>query len=296
MNHPESLSDPDFLTASFRKRLSLEGAVADTPITALSSPGLIADANELSNQYQRVLSEGFDEVEPFSVILDPVISNEEGEIAAGASLRLPSPKIQTEDGSTLTVTGRISGLRLLRSANNPGNQVWTMLEFVHGKQIKVRHLLQSWLQALLLSTSSGNFHLNELRVFRLGGRDFPARRYFFEKDAMTEGDSGDRCLLNHSDKTLLSLAEIRRQGRRLPVLLHPDLAEALWKEENKSDTFTTESLPEAARTAWDKIIDNSQYSKLQACPYRRRFVHSPIFSSTSFSDFWLSLYRDGGIL
>lgn len=297
LSAPASLTDPGLLVDSFSTRLALEGAVAETPVGRLSEFRRRTEAQTLADQYIRVRNEGLDDTEAFSILLDPVVTSVSGRAEPGETVRLPAPRLVNRDGSTLAICGRIHGFRLLNREGRRDPGIWTLPEFVSGNQVKSRHLLSSWTVALILGALQGDVLPGELRIFRLGGHDFPARRYYLQPGIVPDSGGGERRILERPDETLNQLIRIREDSGTVPLALHPEIADALSRTESREGELAGEALTAAADKAWRSIVSNPRGSSgLRDCPWRHRFLDRPDFTSPVFRNAWSRLYREGGLL
>ncbi len=283
---PETLRRPDLLVESFRERLRLEAAVADTPAGMLQAESWLEDAESLAAGLDRLIDDGLDIGEPFSCRfvsgnqLPPVLA----EPRPGSIVNLPAPGLLLPDGGMQQITGTLDGLRLLRSGANTEAEVWTLLDFISGRRVNFKHMLRTWVAALMIAASLGEKGPKELRVFRLSGTELPAGRYRF--------GSG---VLNNPSRILGSLVNIYSNGESAPLSLYPELADKLAAMDKKEPVGNR--LAAAAAEAWNGIVTNTRAtsSTVRDCYFRRRYLESPDFESENFRRAWEDLYRNGGI-
>ncbi len=308
--NPQALLNPETLVDDFRRQLHLEGSVADTPAGELQAEAWREEAVELADALKELIDKDLDIGEPFGCRFVPGLKLAPPEAAPvrrpqpGTILNLPAPVITTpadpdaDIGETqLYIEGRITGLRLLKSGGEENPEVWTLLDFISGKEVHSRHNLRSWAAALMIGAALGEGAPKEIRVFHLSPRPKPLRRYFFRaQDRPGEGSRDeDIVVLQNPLSILRSLILSFRDGESSPLPLYPDLADKLTAADKKDPVEGR--LAEAAEDAWYGILNNKWGStEIRDCQYRQRYLKNPDFSSGAFARVWENLYRSGGIL
>ncbi|MDF1568003.1 MAG: exodeoxyribonuclease V subunit gamma [Spirochaetaceae bacterium] len=297
IEQPELLRHPEDLVAAFRERLTLQGAVSDTPASRLQIQSWLKDAASLSDQLERLESEGLDLGEPFTCrfTTGPADAERDGETDPGIRTA-PSPLVSPPGCVPLRITGDVGGLRFLRREDGEDKGVWTLLEFVSGKTVRSIHRIESWTAALLLGAVLGDEAPREVRIFRLSGRDQKARRYYFQPQFVPGGEGGEKVLISEPRRILNHLVKIYRDGCSRPLILYPELGDALAAREKKEDIDS--HFARAAASEWLGILGNTfaDFSRLRDCRYRRSYLGTPDFSDRGLYDAWIRLYKNGGLL
>ena len=291
----DALNRPETVVRAFQERLALEAAFSQTPVGNLQAERWRKDAEALADQLKRVHSEGLDLGHGFSC---RYAAGTLSSIENAGGFDLPAPKISPPGTLPLLITGSVGGLGLLTNGDEPDSRIWTMVDFISSSSCPLPsvHNIESWTASLLLASTLGESCPEEIRVFRIGGRDFDARRYYFRLGDRPEGAGGEKILLENPHKILRALVGAYRNGEQTPLFLYPELADQL--AENPGDETSPEVLGAAANAAWSRILSDTHtsFSTLRDCPWRARFVREPDFTSPAFYRAWRDLYVDGGLL
>ncbi|OQX28477.1 MAG: hypothetical protein B0D92_08700 [Spirochaeta sp. LUC14_002_19_P3] len=284
-----ALENPENFIAALTRRCHLESAVSNTPLAAMQAEGWLEDAQSLAAQLERIRGEGFNPQSTFSCRLGG-----RNEDAASEKMRtLPLLHAAPDGMPPLAVRGIVSGLGFLNEDGTPNRQIWTLTDFISRKTPNAASALRSWTAVLVLAAALDEELPDEIRVFRLGGRDFKARRYYFSETRPPAGSGGEKILIAKPRLLLEKLVWAFRKGEESPLPLYPELADALAKDAAAADDF-----PLAARTAWNAILSNTftLYSALRDCKWRRHFLPEPMLENTLLPQMYEAIYKAGGIL
>ena len=173
---------------------------------------------------------------------------------------------------------RFSGLleELSPSPEEPG--LWETLEYCESGEPGVRHYLKAFLKALLMNSLScqgwiGDFR--QLRLYQVGKRSYPSVCF-----CLSVSEPGkDDILLPDSDERLAKLAAYCFDQKENPVMLYPEIGEALAEKLTASPSMSDKELLEQWRILWKAKSDPGSFgaghSPFANCPYRRQFLPDP---------------------
>ena len=296
-----SLEHPEEFVQEFCRRGSLESAVCRTPLAELQSEKWKEDARALHDQLRRISREGFHSGPSFSCRFTehvggfPSLDTISAENPEPVVISLPVPRTAAAEEPSLRINGTVDGVRFLYDEGKPNRQIWTLVDFISRMTPSSAHSLRSWTAALVLAAALGENAPKEIRVFRLGKRDYKAKRYYFKEDQVPIGSGGEKRLISNPQKLLDRLVWAYRKGTRMVLPLYPELADELGKALKSAGTEDFEAM---AVTAWNKIVTNSysSFSSMRDCPWRQRFLTQPSLDGSHLRQILTELYIDGGIL
>lgn len=304
-NDISAIENPQTLVETFCHRNSLESAVCSTPLANFQAERWIEETKILTEQLQRISKEGFVTEPAFACMLSEkeerpnetpqnlleTINTQTNQ----QTLKLPAVNVPIHAAHPVIIKGNIGGLRFLHRNNQPDPQVWLLVDFISSFTPKTTHNIYSWTAMLLLAVALGNNRPREIRVFRIGKRDYKARRYFFREEDIPEGGGGEQILIPKPRNLLHKLVNLYHQGKQTPLPLYPEMLDELKKtlKSGKKD------IPETAlEEAWNKIINDTHkpYSAMRNCPWRQHFLPHPSFGNETLKKALTELYAEGGLL
>ncbi len=295
-----AFKDPEKFIQVFCRRNYLISAMSNTPFAAFQSERWLKDAKTMKDQLHRITNEGFHPGPSFSCRLtekagDLIDHNKLHDIPNQEILNLPAPKMALAGTSPLLVNGDINGLRLLSKDGKPDRRVWTFLDFISNHTPNASYNLHNWVAALVLATALGENTPGEIRVFRIGARDYKARRYYFKEDMVPAGSAGEKRLIINPAEHLANLVNFYRRGQKTPLPLYPELAERIKKSADPGDD---EDFKEAAASIWEEIVTNDfkPFSAMRDCPWRKRFLPNPPLDDDQLHRAYRAIYIEGGLL
>ncbi len=294
-----SLANPDEFVRVFQRNKQLESAFSQTPIAEIQAGRWREEARGLQLQLQRIIREGYCPEESFTCRLME-LDTTHSSIAPSAEgfIHIEAPRVMLDDSSRFGIHGSIGGLGFLRMEGKSDRQVWTLVDFVSRMTPGAAYNLRGWMAALILAAALED-PPREIRVFRVGQRDYKARRYYFREEDAPEGSGGEKRLVSQPQRLLQQLGAAYRRGKRLPLPLYPELVDELHRmiKDTGKDTGI-ENFSTSFSMAWNKIISNSQvpFSAMRDCPWRKHFLTLTASLEDQARQALVNLYMEGSLL
>jgi len=273
LRSPENLGDPSGLKKFVREQ-QIRGNLPEQDILFLEEERLEERLSEMREQGERIqLKEEWRGIQ--DILIDPEHQSGgrrvSGQLPASVIPVLKRPLLNGS-GEDIFLTGVLESLCHDDSENvRESDGVWKTLEYCESGTPTARHSFNSYIKYILLSALDGR--CRELRLQRIGKRDYPEVRFCSEGEA-----EKNLVILDNPLDRLDRLIELCMNPEHEVIPLYPELGEKLAVDLNREPQMENDKLEELWCKYWLELSGNTGYGVsggiFQRCPYRSRFLKS----------------------
>ena len=275
LDNPVSLEDPESL-AQFLADQQKRGYLPDSDLIFLEEDFYRDRLKEIRKQLEeKGLARGLDNPRDYLISPEDMVYQSFRDETLHPPVVIPRLEIALPEGEALSLSG------VLEELSPPGETqgVWETLEYCESGQPSVRHFLKSYIKSLVMNALWENREIprfEKLKLYMVGKRSFPVR-VFSLSSGDGKSESEEVVLFGGMDR-LSRLLGFCRDQMETPLMVYPELGEALAEKLAAQPDMTGRELVDLFKSLWEEKADSdafSAHSPFAECPYRRQFIETP---------------------
>ncbi len=276
LENPRALDEPDLLEKHLKEQQK-RGNLPDSDLIFLEEDYFRERIEEVRNQLEeKGLQYGLSSPRDYLISPESLSYRNLRDDALHPQVIIPEFLVSLPEGDSVSFAGHLE--ELSPSAGTGGE--WETLEYCESGEPSARHYLKSYLKSLVMSALSESGVIPEfkrLKLYMVGKRSYPV--ILFDMTGEPENSDILRVNLEDAGERFTRLAGFCLDQKEKPLMIYPELGEALAQELDKQPDLGDQELLDLYRMIWEKKSTSPAYrgghSPFAECTYRKRFMPEP---------------------